>query len=90
MPSRGEVDSYQKLKRQVEESVGRINGARGTLRSTPVHYMHRSVSRHQLVALYCAADVMLVTPLRDGMNLVAKEFVASRVDEDGAPSAQVA
>ena len=83
VPSRGEVDSYQKFKRQVEETVGRINGARGTLRSTPVHYIHRSVSRHQLVALYAAADVMLVTPLRDGMNLVAKEFVASRVDQDG-------
>ena len=83
VPSRGEVDSYQRFKRQVEESVGRINGACGTLRSTPVHYMHQSVSERQLVALYRAADVMLVTPLRDGMNLVAKEFVASRVDDDG-------
>jgi trehalose 6-phosphate synthase/phosphatase len=83
VPSRGEVDSYQKFKRQVEERVGRINGKCGTLRSTPVHYIHRSVSMRHLVALYCAADVMLVTPLRDGMNLVAKEFVASRVDEDG-------
>jgi trehalose 6-phosphate synthase/phosphatase len=67
----------------VEESVGRINGARGTLRSAPVHYIHQSVSQTELVALYRAADVMLVTPLPDGMNLVAKEFVASRVDEDG-------
>ena len=83
VPSRSHVDSYQRFKRHVEESVGRINGARGTLRSTPVHYIHRSVSMRQLVALYCAADVMLVTPLRDGMNLVAKEFVASRADEDG-------
>jgi trehalose 6-phosphate synthase/phosphatase len=83
VPSRGEVDSYQKFKRQVEERVGRINGKCGTLRSTPVHYIHRSVSMRHLVALYCATDVMLVTPLRDGMNLVAKEFVASRVDEDG-------
>jgi trehalose 6-phosphate synthase/phosphatase len=83
VPSRGEVDSYQRFKRQVEERVGRINGARGTLRSTPIHYVHRSVSARQLVALYMAADVMLVTPLRDGMNLVAKEFVASRTDEDG-------
>ena len=62
--------------------MGHINGAYGTLRSLPVHYVHQSVSRRDLVALYCAADVMLVTPLRDGMNLVAKEFVASRVDED--------
>ncbi len=83
VPSRGEVDSYQRHKREVEERVGRINGARGTLRSTPIHYVHRSVSERQLVALYCAADVMLVTPLRDGMNLVAKEFVASRVDDSG-------
>ncbi len=83
VPSRGEVESYQRFKREVEERVGRINGARGTLRSTPVHYVHRSVSDRQLVALYCAADVMLVTPLRDGMNLVAKEFVASRVDDGG-------
>ena len=83
VPSRGEVDSYQRHKREVEERVGRINGARGTLRSTPIHYVHRSVSERQLVALYCAADVMLVTPLRDGMNLVGKEFVASRVDDSG-------
>jgi len=83
VPSRGMVDSYQTFKRQVEEMVGRINGTCGTLRSTPIHYMHGSVSPHQLAALYRAADVMLVTPLRDGMNLVAKEFVASRVDGDG-------
>jgi trehalose 6-phosphate synthase/phosphatase len=83
VPSRGEVDSYQKFKRLVEEAVGRINGARSTIRSTPVHYVHRSVPERQLVALYCAADVMLVTPLRDGMNLVAKEFVATRVQDDG-------
>lgn len=83
VPSRGEVDSYQRFKRQVEESIGRINGAYGTLGSTPVHYVHRSVSVRELVALYSASDVMLVTPLRDGMNLVAKEFVASRIDDDG-------
>jgi trehalose 6-phosphate synthase/phosphatase len=83
VPSRGAVDSYRRFKRRVEERVGRINGACGTLRSTPVHYVHRSVPARQLVALYRAADVLLVTPLRDGMNLVAKEFVASRVDEDG-------
>ncbi len=83
VPSREQVDSYQLFRRQVEEAVGRINGTSATLRSTPIHYMHQTVSRRQLVALYCAADVMLVTPLRDGMNLVAKEFVASRADEDG-------
>ena len=83
VPSRGTVDSYQRFRRRVEEAVGRINGDCGTLRSTPIHYMHRSVPRRQMVALFCAADVMLVTPLRDGMNLVAKEFVASRADGDG-------
>jgi trehalose 6-phosphate synthase/phosphatase len=83
VPSRGEVDSYQRFRRLVEEAVGRINGTCGTVRSTPVHYIHQSVSMPELVALYLAADVMLVTPLRDGMNLVAKEFLASRVDGDG-------
>jgi trehalose 6-phosphate synthase/phosphatase len=83
VPSRGEVDAYQRFKRQIEESVGRINGACGSLRSTPIHYIHRSVTQRELVALYCAADVMLVTPLRDGMNLVAKEFAACRADENG-------
>jgi trehalose 6-phosphate synthase/phosphatase len=83
VPSRGEVDSYQRFRRQVEEIVGRINGTYGTVRSTPVHYIHRAVSMEQLVALYRAADIMLVTPLRDGMNLVAKEFVASRANDDG-------
>jgi trehalose 6-phosphate synthase/phosphatase len=53
------------------------------VRSLPIHYVHQSVDLQELVALYCAADVVLVTPLRDGMNLVAKEFVASRVDDDG-------
>jgi trehalose 6-phosphate synthase/phosphatase len=83
VPSRGEVDSYERFKRHLEETVGRINGACGTLHSAPIHYVHRSVSMRELVALYRAADVMLVTPLRDGMNLVSKEFVASREDEDG-------
>ena len=83
VPSRGEVETYQRFRRQVEEAVGRINGTCGTLRSTPVHYVYQSVSNAELVALYLAADVMLVTPLRDGMNLVAKEFLASRVDEGG-------
>jgi trehalose 6-phosphate synthase/phosphatase len=83
VPSRGGVDSYKRFRREVEETVGRINGSCTTLRSTPVQYMHTSISQRDLVALYCAADVMLVTPLRDGMNLVAKEFVASRIDNDG-------
>ena len=83
VPSRGEIASYQRFRRDIEEMVGRINGAYGTLRSTPVHFLHQSVSPEELAALYRAADVMLVAPLRDGMNLVAKEFAASRIDEDG-------
>lgn len=63
--------------------VGRINGGFATPTWTPVHYLYRSVPEVTLLALYRAADVMLVTPVRDGMNLVAKEFAASRTDEEG-------
>jgi trehalose 6-phosphate synthase/phosphatase len=83
VPSRGEVASYQHYRSEVDETVGRMNGAFGTVQSLPIHYVHHSVTQEDLVALYGAADVMLVTPLRDGMNLVAKEFVASRTGEDG-------
>ena len=64
--------------------VGRINGQYGQVGYSPVHYLHQSYPREEMAALYLAADVMLVTPLRDGMNLVAKEYVASRYDEGGA------
>jgi trehalose 6-phosphate synthase/phosphatase len=83
VPSRGQVPAYQRLRKDVESLVGHINGEFGTPSWTPIHYIHRAVSPVTLLALYRAADVMLVTPLRDGMNLVAKEFVASRGDEDG-------
>jgi trehalose 6-phosphate synthase/phosphatase len=83
VPSRGEVGAYRDVRREVEGLVGEINGRFGTPNWVPIHYLYRSVSSTVLVALYRAADVMLVTPLRDGMNLVAKEFVAARVDEDG-------
>ena len=83
IPTRDNVDHYQSFRRGLEETIGRLNGAHGSLSALPIHYLHRSVSREQLVALYRAADVMLVTPIRDGMNLVAKEFVASRVEDDG-------
>lgn len=83
VPSRTKVESYALHRSRLDELVGRINGAHGTVKSMPIHYLYRSVSEQQLVALYRAADVMIVTPLRDGMNLVAKEFVASRPDEDG-------
>jgi trehalose 6-phosphate synthase/phosphatase len=83
VPSRDEVPSYQEFRREIEGLIGRINGTHGTVTSVPIHYLHQSISPERLVALYRAADVMLVTPLRDGMNLVAKEYVASRVDDDG-------
>jgi trehalose 6-phosphate synthase/phosphatase len=83
VPSRTKVESYEESRRELDEIVGRINGAYATVNSVPIHYLYRSIDQRQLTALYKAADVMLVTPLRDGMNLVAKEFVASRTDEDG-------
>lgn len=83
VPSRTGVEAYQDFRSLVDGLVGRINGAFGTPRWVPVHYIFRAISPADLVALYRAADVMVVTPLRDGMNLVAKEFVASRIDGDG-------
>jgi len=83
VPSRTGVEAYQEFRALVDGLVGRINGDFGTPRWMPVHYIFRSLSEQELVALYRAADVMLVTPLRDGMNLVAKEFIASRTDGDG-------
>ncbi|WP_345628312.1 alpha,alpha-trehalose-phosphate synthase (UDP-forming) [Rugosimonospora acidiphila] len=83
-PSRERVEHYQVLRVKVEREVGRINGDYGRVGVPAVHYLHQSYSRSELVALYCAADVMMVTPLRDGMNLVAKEYVAARVDLGGA------
>ncbi|AGP32405.1 bifunctional alpha,alpha-trehalose-phosphate synthase (UDP-forming)/trehalose-phosphatase [Sorangium cellulosum] len=84
VPTREMAGAYAEFRRVVHEMVGRINGQHGTTYATPIHYMHRSVPFEQVVALYLAADVMLVTPLRDGMNLVAKEYVAARIDHDGA------
>jgi trehalose 6-phosphate synthase/phosphatase len=83
VPSRTGVEAYQDFRSLVDGLVGRINGDFATPNWVPVHYIFRGLSERELVALYRAADVMLVTPLRDGMNLVAKEFVASRTDGDG-------
>jgi trehalose 6-phosphate synthase len=82
-PSRERVEAYQTLRDEVEVMVGRINGQYGEVGYSPVHYLHQSYPREEMAALYLAGDVMLVTPLRDGMNLVAKEYVASRFDEGG-------
>ena len=82
-PSRERVAAYRRLRDEVETTVGRINGEHGTIGRTPVVYLHRNHSREEMVALYLAADVMVVTALRDGMNLVAKEYVACRSDGRG-------
>jgi trehalose 6-phosphate synthase len=83
-PSRENVEEYQRIRSEVELLVGRANGELARVGSPPIHYLHQSMDRRELVALYLAADLMLVTPLRDGMNLVCKEYVASRLADDGA------
>ena len=83
VPSRTGVDAYQEFRQMVDGMVGRIQGRFGTPRWMPVHYIYRSLDEEDLLTLYRAADVLLVTPIRDGMNLVAKEFIASRTDGDG-------
>jgi trehalose 6-phosphate synthase/phosphatase len=84
VPSREQVPAYQELKRQVDELVGEINGVYGTTTWTPIQYVHRNLPFHQICALLRRADVALVTPLRDGMNLVAKEYVACQENRAGA------
>jgi trehalose 6-phosphate synthase/phosphatase len=83
VPSRTGVAEYQALKREVDEMVGRINGRFSDRGWSPIRYLVRSVGQDELVAMYRNAKVALVTPLRDGMNLVAKEYVASQLDNDG-------
>ncbi|MGQ0704402.1 MAG: bifunctional alpha,alpha-trehalose-phosphate synthase (UDP-forming)/trehalose-phosphatase [Gemmatimonadales bacterium] len=83
VPSREQVGAYRRFRREVDALVGRINGNYGTPSWVPVHYMFRSLPEQRVVALYRAADVLLVTPVRDGMNLVAKEYVAARSDFRG-------
>lgn len=82
-PSRERVESYIQLRDEIELMVGRINGDRDTVGHTAIRYLHQAYPREEMVALFLAADVMLVTALRDGMNLVAKEYVASRIDNRG-------
>lgn len=76
-PSRTEVESYKQLKREVDEAVGRINGMYSSDSWTPVHYHYRTYTQEDLCTFYRAADVALITPLRDGMNLVTQEFIAA-------------
>jgi trehalose 6-phosphate synthase len=82
-PSRERVEHYVHMRETIEQQVGHVNGVFGTLGGPAVHYINQSVPREELAALYRAADVMLVTPYRDGMNLVAKEYVAARSDLGG-------
>jgi trehalose 6-phosphate synthase len=83
-PSRERVEQYRALRDEVELTVARINGDYGEVGRPPVNYLHQSYPKEEMAAMYLAADVMLVTSLRDGMNLVAKEYVASRHDESGS------
>jgi trehalose 6-phosphate synthase len=82
-PTREGVDHYREERHEIERLVGEINGRHARLGFPVVHYLYRSLPHDELVPLYRAGDVMLVTPFRDGMNLVAKEFVATRLDDDG-------
>jgi trehalose 6-phosphate synthase/phosphatase len=83
VPSRTRIEHYMMLKKQVDELVGRINGKHGTIGWMPVWYLYRFLPFHTLITLYQIADVVLVTPLRDGMNLIAKEFTATKINGRG-------
>jgi alpha,alpha-trehalose-phosphate synthase [UDP-forming] len=83
VPSREEIPNYKHLRREVELLVSQINGEFTEPGWVPVHYIHRNLGREELLAYYRAADIGLVTPLKDGMNLVAKEFCAAQIDERG-------
>ncbi len=83
VPSRIGVEKYYQMKKEIDEIVGKINGIFGTPDWTPIIYQYKSFEREYLSALYRASDVALITPLRDGMNLIAKEYIASRIDNTG-------
>lgn len=83
VPSRDQVDSYAELKTRIDEEIGSINGRYSTMGWTPVCYFYHGFSLEELTAMYYVADIALVTPLRDGMNLVAKEYVATKCDNTG-------
>jgi trehalose 6-phosphate synthase len=83
VPSRQDIDNYKELKLEIEGLVSRINGELTEPGWVPIHYLYRHLSRPELLGYYRAADVALITPLKDGMNLVAKEYCASQVEENG-------
>lgn len=83
VPSRDSIEQYQVMKSDIDQAVGRINALFGTINWQPIIYQYRSMAYEELVGMYTASDVALITPVRDGMNLVCKEYVASRRDEQG-------
>ncbi|MDA8871091.1 bifunctional alpha,alpha-trehalose-phosphate synthase (UDP-forming)/trehalose-phosphatase [Flavobacteriaceae bacterium] len=83
VPSRDNVSHYKKLKRETDEIIGRVNGKFATVNWTPIWYYYRSFDFDDLIDLYRLSDIAMVTPLRDGMNLVAKEYLATRIENDG-------
>ncbi|HET7196340.1 MAG TPA: trehalose-6-phosphate synthase [Nocardioides sp.] len=83
-PSRERVEQYRILRDEIDRLVGRVNGDLGRIGKPAISYLHSSYPREEMAALYRAADIMVVTPYRDGMNLVAKEYVACRFEDDGA------
>ncbi|MDG1573452.1 bifunctional alpha,alpha-trehalose-phosphate synthase (UDP-forming)/trehalose-phosphatase [Robiginitalea sp. M366] len=83
VPSRSKVPQYQRLKKEIDELVGRINGEWSTVSWTPIWYFYRSLPFDNLIDLYTSCDIAWLTPIRDGMNLVAKEYIATRTDQSG-------
>ena len=83
VPSREDIPKYQELKNDIERLISQINGEFSESSWVPVHYIHRHLERPELLALYRAADIALITPLKDGMNLVAKEFCATQIGDEG-------
>ncbi|MEJ7794310.1 MAG: trehalose-6-phosphate synthase [Nocardioides sp.] len=83
-PSRERVEQYRILRDEIDRLVGHVNGDLGRIGRPAIHYLHSSYPREEMAALYRTADIMVVTPFRDGMNLVAKEYVACRYDDGGA------
>lgn len=83
VPSRIGIEKYKQMKREIDELIGKINGMYGTMNWTPIIYRYRSFHEEELLAIYKVSDIALITPLRDGMNLIAKEYIASRPDCTG-------
>lgn len=83
VPSRDTIEKYLEMKKEIESTVGRINGKYNSLAWTPIIYQYKSLNFNEMIALYSVSNVGLITPLRDGMNLVAKEYIASQSEESG-------